>query len=287
MRTIVYYFSGTGNSLKTACDLALEIGDTEFLTDETEVFSMVRALNGEIDLSADRIGLVFPVYMWGLPLIVSEFVKKLGAAGGSWRNEPDKYIFAVATHGGFPGGALKMLHRSMAKTGVTLDAAFAVEMPGNYTPLYGAPSAEKQKMLFANAKGKVREISDRVLSGERGRFEFSNFFINAASSFVHGLMALKIPGMDKKFYADENCEGTPWSTPHDGRSVSGCSVCAEVCPVDNIKMINGKPSWNHKCQQCMACLQWCPKEAIQWGKKTVGRKRYHHPDIKLAEIIQK
>jgi len=279
MKTIIYYFSGTGNSLKVACDLALEIGDTEFLTDETEVFSMVRAINGEIDLSADRIGLVFPVYMWGLPLIVSEFVKKLGGASELWRDEPDKYIFAVVTHGGFPGGALKMLHRSMAKTGVTLDAAFAVEMPGNYTPLYGAPSDEKQQKLFENEKEKVKKISDCVLSGERGRFEFSNCFVNAFSFLVHGFMSRRIPAMDKKFYADENCAGN--------KPGSDCTVCADVCPVDNIKMIDGKPLWNHRCQQCMACLQWCPKEAIQWGKKTAGRKRYHHPDIKLAEIIQK
>ena len=279
MKTIIYYFSGTGNSLKVACDLALALGDTEFVPDETEVFSMVRAINGEIDLSADRIGLVFPVYMFGLPLIVSEFVQKLGAASESWQGEPDKYLFAVVTHGGGPGGALKMLQRRMEKTGVVLDAAFAVEMPGNYTPLYGAPDEAKQKRLFKKEQEKVREISERVLSGQRGKFEFSNCFINAAASFVNGLMSRKIPGMDKKFYADENCAG---NTPG-----SDCSVCADVCPVDNIKMINGKPLWQHKCQQCMACLQWCPEEAIQYGKSTAGRKRYHHPDIKLAEIKQK
>ncbi|MEA2081930.1 MAG: EFR1 family ferrodoxin [Elusimicrobiota bacterium] len=292
MKTIIYYFSGTGNSLKVACDLALLLGDTEFMTDETEVFSMVRAVNGEIDLSAERqclsvnncsgiftpffaerIGLVFPVYMFGLPLIVSDFVKKLGSASESWRAEPDKYIFAVATHGGGPGGALKMLQGDMKKQGIALDAAFTVEMPGNYTPLYGAPDEEKQKRLFKKEQEKVRDISDRVLSGEREKFEFSNFFVNALSFPVHGFMAGKIPGMDKKFYADENCDG--------------CGLCAKLCPVDNIKMIDGKPSWNHRCQQCMACLQWCPGEAIQYGKKTAGRKRYHHPDIKAAEIIQK
>ncbi|MBU3955661.1 EFR1 family ferrodoxin [bacterium] len=273
MRTIIYYFSGTGNSLKIACDLALELGNTEFLSDETEVFSMVRAMKGGIDLSADRIGLVFPVYMFGLPLIVSDFVKKLEAESGHWRGEPDKYIFAVATNGGGPGGALKMLQSRLETKGLSLDAAFSVEMPGNYTPLYGAPSEDKQKILFENASGKVKEIVAYVLSGERGKFEFSNFFVNAVSSVFNSLVSAKIPGMDKKFSADEKC--------------AGCPVCEKVCPADNIKIIKGKPSWNHKCQQCLACLQWCPEESIQYGKKTAGRKRYHHPDIKLEEIIQK
>jgi len=270
MKTIIYYFSGTGNSLKTACDLALQLADTEFFTDRTEVFPMARA--GEADVSADRIGMVFPVYMSGPPLIVSGFVKKLAAAEG-WLNETGKYIFAVATHGGNPGGALKMLYNDMRKNGLSLDAAFNVAMPGNYTPLYGALSGEKQNALFVRADEKLREISARVLSGERGYFEFSNFFVNAVSSFFYGLMSPRIPGMDKKFFADGRCDS--------------CGICAKVCPVDNIKMLKGKPSWNHKCQQCMACLHWCPKEAIQYGKMTRGRRRYNHPLIKLNEIIQK
>jgi len=28
-------------------------------------------------------------------------------------------------------------------------------------------------------------------------------------------------------------------------------------------MFDGRPVWQHHCEQCFACLQWCPKEAIQ------------------------
>ncbi|MCB2357259.1 hypothetical protein [Clostridium estertheticum] len=40
-----------------------------------------------------------------------------------------------------------------------------------------------------------------------------------------------------------------------------------------------------KCEQCFACLQWCPQKAIQYGKKTAMRKRYHHPDVEIADIL--
>jgi Pyruvate/2-oxoacid:ferredoxin oxidoreductase delta subunit len=30
----------------------------------------------------------------------------------------------------------------------------------------------------------------------------------------------------------------------------------------NIKIADGKPLFLHKCEQCMACIQWCPKSAI-------------------------
>jgi hypothetical protein len=35
----------------------------------------------------------------------------------------------------------------------------------------------------------------------------------------------------------------------------------------------------------MACIQWCPKSAIQIGDFTVGVERYHHPEVSLKEMI--
>jgi MinD superfamily P-loop ATPase len=77
--------------------------------------------------------------------------------------------------------------------------------------------------------------------------------------------------MDQAFQADENC--------------NGCGVCARVCPVSNIRMVDDRPVWQHRCEQCFACLQWCSQEAIQFGSKTSGGKRYHHPDVKLADML--
>ncbi len=76
--------------------------------------------------------------------------------------------------------------------------------------------------------------------------------------------------MDKNYTVDDKC--------------NGCSICQKVCPVNNIIMEDNKPLWNKKCEQCYACLQWCPKESIQVGKKTIGVKRYHHPNITIKDI---
>jgi Pyruvate/2-oxoacid:ferredoxin oxidoreductase delta subunit len=35
----------------------------------------------------------------------------------------------------------------------------------------------------------------------------------------------------------------------------------------------------------MACIQWCPQEAIQHKNKTSKRKRYHNPEVSLQEIL--
>jgi len=34
----------------------------------------------------------------------------------------------------------------------------------------------------------------------------------------------------------------------------------------------------------MACIQWCPVEAIQVGKRTRGRRRYHHPEVTAHDL---
>ena len=55
----------------------------------------------------------------------------------------------------------------------------------------------------------------------------------------------------------------------------GCGKCVELCPLNNIHLENGKPLWGKNCTHCMACICYCPKEAIEYGKKSRGKPRYH------------
>ena len=58
-------------------------------------------------------------------------------------------------------------------------------------------------------------------------------------------------------------------------SCVGCGLCAKMCPLNNIKITDGKPSWGTTCTHCMACLGNCPKEAIEYGDKTVNKGKYN------------
>ena len=109
--------------------------------------------------------------------------------------------------------------------------------------------------------------SGAILSSERGPL-----WQRVVFSALHKVSAPQIPKMDKSFYADEKC--------------TSCGICQRICPADNIVMTGGRPAWNHRCEQCFACLHWCPEESIQFGKKTADRKRYHHPEISLADMLE-
>lgn len=256
MTTTLFYFSGTGNSLKVARDLAAELGDTN-------IVSIPKAIKETLDLSAKHIGIIFPVYMFGLPLIVKEFIKKLHPAKG-------RYIFSIATYGGKAANTLGIGSQLFKNQGLELSAGFLVKMPGNYTPLYGAIAQDKQNILFEKEKLKIKEIAAIIKTTQVHKVEKDLLFFRWLFSAIYKLAGPKIPLMDKDFWADQNC--------------NSCGICVKVCPINNIELQDGRPKWLHHCQQCMACLQWCPKEAIQYGKSTVGRKRFHHPDIKLQDL---
>ncbi len=58
MKASIFYFSATGSCLKVARDLAKELGDAE-------IINIVQVNESQVVLSADRIGIIYPVYMYG------------------------------------------------------------------------------------------------------------------------------------------------------------------------------------------------------------------------------
>jgi ferredoxin len=252
MSSIIYCFSGTGNSLVVANDLAAELG-------MAKVVPVAKALKTQGESSYDAVGIVYPVYMFGIPLIIESFLKNLVVKQGA-------YVFCVATYGGLTGRAHSLSKCILKKRGIDMAAGFSVRMPGNYTPLYGAIPKEQQEDLFRQESLKIKKIAQSVREHKRGIIEEKPVWLN----FLLYILLYKggsaqIPAAARNFWITGAC--------------TQCGICGQVCPVENIIMRDGKPVWLDHCQQCVACLQWCPVEAIQYKKSTQGKKRYHHPAV--------
>jgi len=259
MATAIYYFSATGNSLVVARDLAARL-------DNAQIIPVTRALKDDLEQPFDVIGIVYPVYMFGLPLIIADFLKQI-------KVKPQSYIFAVATLGGLPGLAHTQIKEILKKRGLSLAAGFSVLMPGNYTPMYGAIPQEKQEEMFKKEKAHINTIAAAIKEQKRGIIEEKPFLLNfLLNKLLYKAGAKQIPSSGKDFWVTEAC--------------TKCGLCAKVCPVENIELAEGKPKWLTHCQHCMACLQWCPVEAIQYKKSTLGKKRYHHPAVTAQDIIK-
>lgn len=237
--------------------LGEKLGDTEL---------MPIALTGKepIQPSADKIGLIFPVHIWGLPSPVVDFLNHLkpGSSG---------YYFAAAVHAGQVAATLVQLKKILQERNIILSSGFSVCMPSNYIPWGGADSPDKQKKRFDAALSKINDIASSISAGKLMPPEKGPAWQNIFLSAIYRASYDRVPRMDKPFYADEKC--------------TGCGICEKICPARNISLVDKKPAWQHRCEQCFACLQWCPEEAIQYGKGTVKRERYRHPEITLKDML--
>ncbi|MCD4776117.1 MAG: EFR1 family ferrodoxin [Candidatus Aegiribacteria sp.] len=258
MKTVIYWFSGTGNSLHVA--KALQEG-----LDDVKLIPIAQALDGDLE-SSKRVGLVFPVYAWGPPAIVARFIEKLQF------DTPD-YMFAVATYGGAPGSTMAITSKMLKRRGLVLNAGFSVKMVENYPPMGGAPEEKKQGKINDAAEAVIAQIVAWIRESACGDFGKKNLFFSLIGRMVYPMFRKALSRQSgSKFYADEKC--------------SSCGICVEVCPVKNVQLPEGeKPTWGNRCEQCFACFHWCPEKAVQTGRKTVDMVRYHHPGTSLKDLM--
>jgi ferredoxin len=256
MNDVIFWFSGTGNTRSVAKRLADELAGA------AEV-PMVRATGAE-GAEAQTVGIAFPVYYFGLPLYVLDFLNRVQIPESA-------YVYTVATMGGSPGVAHREAAASLRARGIDLRAGWSIKMPGNYTPLYGAPSERFQSKCFAAATRKVAKVAEAVRDRRYGRLEDSFLPMRMVSPLFRRVGRKRMPKADRAFRVSEHC--------------TSCGVCEQVCPVQNLVLDGGKPTWRGRCQECMACLQWCPVEAIEAGWVTRGRRRYQHPDFSAEDFM--
>lgn len=254
MSSKIYYFSGTGNSLA----IARELKD---MFDENSSVVPMSVLNDKktIKIDTDILGFVFPVYYMNVPEIVKSFVEKLVF-------ETDPYIFAIATCNGIPGPTLFELKKCLSKKGKILSSGFVVDMPGN--AIVTKPEVIDERLK--NYKSKVSEISNYVNNKSMNKLQGKDGLKSHIESSI-----IKFFG-NKLYITPENVSVT--------KNCVGCGICAKVCPLNNIKIVNKRPQWGQKCANCLACFHWCPKKAVKGGTMLQKRDTYHHPEISIEDM---
>ncbi|OGV31668.1 MAG: hypothetical protein A2020_05775 [Lentisphaerae bacterium GWF2_45_14] len=256
MKRVIFYFSATGNTLTAAREFAEELGDTQIVS--------IPALGGEpYNIKGLDVGIAFPVYSGIMPNIVTRFVESMSPS-------PGQYFFGICTCGGLPLGALDHLDRVLRKKGAKLSIGTGLVMPSNYLPFGEAPCERKQKAMFEKASREISRAVKIVGAGNKGCIRSTFFPLNMFSRVSERFFASRFHLDAKKFRVSSSC--------------TGCGLCARVCPVGNIEMTDGRPVWGDKCELCYGCINWCPCNAIDCGRFTSGKKRYHHPGISPEDI---
>lgn len=262
----IYYFSGAGNSLAVARDIAQGTGG--------RVLSIAGLLDRErVNTDVDAIGFVFPIHGFEAAPAMRKIVAKFTDLSG-------KYVFAVGTFGLLPNRALKRFGKVIASRGGKLSSGFVVRMP--HSGLGGPEKLRRRQKSLARWDAKLPSVCDCITNRQKRWLETTNFFVHG---ILGGAILVKLPTMisvfgrvlrdgweSLSFYADESCDG--------------CGICERICPAANIEITGGRPLWHDRCEMCFGCLQWCPREAVQSGRITIGCERYHHPAVTLKDMIR-
>ncbi len=250
---VIFCYSGTGNCLDMAKNIARELGDTDIvMMRRTPAVTNVRG--------AKRVGFIFPCYAGGLPGGVEETLNAI-------QIDPVAYKFAVCQCAAYPGIGLSIVDRIFH-----LDYWQTVTHQCSCIWLF----PHTMMMPPLTAKG-AQERSERE-----------------AKRIAHEVRALRRSEKSPKANPLNRLESKAWPVLSKLKAKKlavsslcvGCGTCAKVCPKDNVRLIDGKPQFGTDCLQCLACLQYCPQEAIYIGKVTQRREHYHNPNVTADDLVK-
>lgn len=247
---MIFYFSRTGNSEWVAKKVADKIDDKA-----VDIISLDLAeLNAEQKIVAEKyIGFVFPVYAWGVPEPMLDFVKNLKGAN----EQTTAFTFGICTCGEDAGAAMKKLSKIYP-----LCSAYSIAMPNNYVIGSELESDEVVLNKIKSAEGEIDKISAEISEGKK------QYRVHEGS-----LAAVKSGMINKVFNRFARSTSSFWV--EKDKCIS-CISCAKNCPSKAIELENGNPVWKKRnCYMCLRCINCCPTEAIEYGKNTASRKRYN------------
>ncbi len=244
---MIFYFSATGNSLYAAKKLAEE---DEQLIDITDALR-----NQEYSYTVpdgEDVGFVFPVYCWTLSKAVRRFVQNL-------QLENAGYIYAVITCGGSIRGTATLLDEELQKHDLMLASFYPLVMTDDTVFYWDIDPDEVIAKTLEHAEEEIAAIKEAISQHEIRPMPYAWF--SRLMIPVYSAMS-----GTKNFSVTDAC--------------ISCGQCERRCPDEVIRLTDGKPVWTKsKCTKCSGCINSCPVSAIQYGKKTAERRRYHNPKV--------
>lgn len=243
---MVLFFTGTGNSRYIARKIAEITGDGIISIGE-------RIKAGDSSPVKSKMPLVFvgPVYAGRFPRIMDEYIRQVEFTTSS-------SAYFVAACAATPYIAETYAEKICGEKTLLFKGFNSIVMPQGYIAMGGTQSKEVNDKILAEAEPKIIKTAELIRDGRPLPKEPMG---SAVMSKILNPIMYSIMISAKGFAYTDKC--------------SGCGKCAKLCPLNNIKLKDGKPVWGKNCTHCMACIAGCPQEAVEYGKKTIGKLRYY------------
>jgi len=268
MKSIIIYFSGTGNTHFIAQKI-------QELRENKEEISLLpfEQYDSNVMKDIDRVYIGFPVYGLSIPhLLESTFFEKLAG----------KQVYIFATMAYSAGVSLNRAVKLAQNKDAIIIGARTVIMPGSD----GMGFMKEDSPQIANmcdrdfdAIPEMAVIEEDFRAIDEGDLSFRDKSFGEISSIKKGLLSASsqiMKPMEKwlssKLNADENC--------------TGCSLCEKICPTHNIRVTGKEVAFGDQCTLCVRCVHHCPSQAINIGKMTKGKFKYPGPGEKKFRPIK-
>lgn len=264
-KRVVLYFTGTGNCLYVARQLAGKEG---------EILSIPQLMRKkQFEIEADEIGLVYPIYGHMPPNMVREFIKKAQLKA--------EYKFAVLTYGNRKCNAVEIWDGISRKAGNVFDYIGTIVMVDNWLPNFDMNEQVKiDKHIPENLVKITSDLNNRLRWHEpvtqEERQQHEDFMSRSGLDSKVGF----IMKAERCFTVTDAC--------------IDCGICTYVCPRGNYELTGQGTKMQGDCEFCFACIQNCPQRAIQFKKNEDGtwpdgseknpNARYRNENVSLMEL---
>lgn len=244
---MILYFTGTGNSKYIAKKIAQATAESLlFINDKIKAGDTADiAINGKLIF-------VLPTYAWRIPRLVETWIRQVNFIGVT-------EVYFVMHCGAEIGNAGKYNKKLATDKGFHYRGTAQIVMPENYIALFKTPGIDEARKIVLHTEPEIQKVIDSIVNGTDFPETPRHFIYPVLSGFVNKIF-YPLYVKDKKFYVTDAC--------------ISCGRCEKGCPLNNIETVNGKPQWKNNCTHCMACIAYCPTEAIEYGNKTKNRFRY-------------
>ncbi|MCD4828596.1 MAG: EFR1 family ferrodoxin [Candidatus Cloacimonetes bacterium] len=236
----LYVFSGTGNTLLAACEVARYFCQQGI---DIRLLRLEKADPAAIDPTR-TLGLAFPVAVQSTYPFVWRFVEALPQVQGTG-------AFMLDTLAGYSGGLVGPMRKLLKSKGYTPMGACEIVMPANFMKVM--KDEEKKRKRIAKGLKKARIF---------------------AHDLHYGLAKWRevpvLPNLMNRVSRSEK----PWQSMRrklaltiDTSRCIRCGLCYKLCPTDNIRMYEFPEMQDH-CEICVRCINFCPVQAISTTLKS-------------------
>lgn len=246
---MVLYFSGTGNSRYVAQKIA-EMSDDEVIS----INQRLKKHNYSTVSSEKPLVFVGPIYAGRFPRVMDDYIKEVSFT-------ETNCAYFIGTCAQTPWVTVEYVEKLCKEKSFSLLGFNSIIMPQGYVAGGGTQPKEINDKILKEAEPKIIKIAEKIRDKQILPEEQPG---KAIMSKVLNPIMYSMMISAKNFKVTNQC--------------TGCGKCEKRCPLNNIKLTDGKPTWGKNCTHCMACIAGCPQEAIEYGKKTQGKPRYYLGD---------